>query len=54
MIKAMTYKIIFVMIVHHDLNVEQMNIITIFLNVIFKKRNIFIEFSKNFEDTDYV
>ena len=50
----MTYKIIFVMIVHYDLNIEQMNIITIFLNVIFKKRNIFIEFSENFEDVDYV
>ena len=42
------------MIAHHDLNVEQMNIITIFLNVIFKKRNIFIEFSENFENSDYV
>ena len=50
----MTYKIIFVIIAHHDLNVEQMNIIIIFLNVIFKKRNIFIEFSEEFENFDYV
>ena len=40
--------------IYHDLNIEQMNIIIIFLNVIFKKRNIFIEFSKDFENSDYV
>ena len=53
-IKTMTYKIIFIIIAHHNLNVEQMNIITFFLNVIFKKRNVFIEFSSNFEISDYV
>ena len=50
----MTYKVLFVMMTHHDLKIEQMNIVIAFFNVVFKERNIFIESSKNYEDFDYV
>ena len=53
-IKSMTYKILFVMMIHHDLKIEQMKIVIVFLNAVFKERNIFIEFSKNYENSNYV
>ena len=52
-VKSMSYKILFALIVHENLNVEQMNVITAFLNSILKKK-IYIWSSKDFEKESWV
>ena len=51
-IRFMLYKILFVIIVKHDFETKQMNIVTIFLNALLKKI-IYIESSKNYEKSKY-
>ena len=53
-VKSMTYKLLFAMIAHHDLDAEQMDIVTAFLNARLKERNIFIEPPESYEDPEYV
>ena len=50
----MIYKLLFILIIHHDFDAKQMNIIIAFLNVKLKKRNIFIEFFEKYKNSKYV
>ena len=53
MIKSISFKVLFAIIIHYDLNYKQMNVITAFLNALLKEL-IYIKFSIEYKISNII